>query len=122
MGLASTGPKLRLKRLEDQRTGMCYPPRKWLLGVQVQEVHEPNLPGHGGQGQLFEERIAMQGGDLPPNFPVKIRYSTAAGEWMECSARPVLWITSDHSDSALRRFHLSCFGVAPLAESPWWHH
>ena len=27
---------------------------------QVQEVHEPNLPGHGGQGQLFEERIAMQ--------------------------------------------------------------
>jgi len=66
--------------------------------------------------------MAVKEGDLPPNFPVKIRYSTAAGEWMECSARPVLWITSDHSDSALRRFHLSCFGVAPLAESPWWHH
>ena len=29
-------------------------------------------------------------------------------------ARPVLWITSDHSESALRRFHLSCFGSAPL--------
>lgn len=66
--------------------------------------------------------MAVKEGDLPPNFPVKICYSTAAGEWMECSARPVLWITSDHSDSALRRFHLSCFGVAPLAESPWWHH
>lgn len=66
--------------------------------------------------------MAVKEGHLPPNFPVKIRYSTAAGEWMECSARPVLWITSEHSDSALRRFHLSCFGVAPLAESPWWHH
>lgn len=66
--------------------------------------------------------MAVKEGDLPENFPVKIRYSTATGEWKECVARPVLWITSDHSESALRRFHLSCFGSAPLAESPWWHH
>eukprot|EP00434_Breviolum_minutum_P011393 symbB.v1.2.010052.t3/scaffold636.1/size252712/7 len=66
--------------------------------------------------------MAVKEGDLPENFPVKIRYSTATGEWKECVALPVLWITSDHSESALRRFHLSCFGSAPLAESPWWHH
>ena len=40
--------------------------------------------------------------------------------WSPGSARPVLWITSDHSDSALRRFHLSCFGVAPLVVTLAW--
>ena len=44
--------------------------------------------------QAHGPMLCEQEGDLPPNFPVKIRYSTAAGEWMEWPL--VAWCLTSH--------------------------